>query len=79
MDFPAREAELVATPPELIEALGVAPVEVLTNSRDYLALIKSAAVLRTLAPDMAAIARIERSGVIVTVSIQLRRDSTWHR
>jgi PhzF family phenazine biosynthesis protein len=66
MDFPAREAELVATPPELIEALGVAPVEVLTNSRDYLALMESAAVLRTLAPDMAAIGRIERSGVIVT-------------
>jgi PhzF family phenazine biosynthesis protein len=66
MDFPARAAELVATPPELIEALGVTPVEVLTNSRDYLALMESAAVLRTLAPDMAAIARIERSGVIVT-------------
>jgi predicted PhzF superfamily epimerase YddE/YHI9 len=28
--------------------------------------MESAAVLRTLAPDMAAIARIERSGVIVT-------------
>jgi PhzF family phenazine biosynthesis protein len=66
MDFPARGAELVATPPALIEALGAAPVEVLTNSRDYLALMASAAVLRTLAPDMAAIARIERSGVIVT-------------
>jgi PhzF family phenazine biosynthesis protein len=66
MNFPARGAELVATPPELIEALGAAPVEVLTNSRDYLALMASAAVLRTLAPDMAAIARIERSGVIVT-------------
>ena len=47
-------------------ASAAVPVEVLTNSRDYLALMASAAVLRTLTPDMAAIARIERSGVIVT-------------
>ena len=66
MDFPARVAEPVIPPPELIEALGVAPVEVLTHSRDYLALLESAVVLRKLAPDMAAIARIEGGGVIVT-------------
>ena len=66
MDFPARAAKLVAMPPELTEALGVAPLEVLADSRNYLALMESADVLRTLAPDMAAIARIERSGVIVT-------------
>jgi PhzF family phenazine biosynthesis protein len=66
MDFPARSAARVATPPELINALGEAPLEVLTDSRNYLALMESAAALRALAPDMAAIARIERSGVIVT-------------
>src|ERR1700722_2799329 len=66
MDFPAHSAERVAIPPELIEALGATPVEVLTNSRDYLALMESAAVLRALTPDMTQIARIERSGVIVT-------------
>ena len=60
MDFPARVAEPVIPPPELIEALGVAPVEVLAHSRDYLALLESAVILRKLAPDMAAIARIER-------------------
>jgi PhzF family phenazine biosynthesis protein len=66
MDFPARTFEPMPTPPELTEALGVAPVEVFTNTRDYLALMESAEVLRALAPDMAAIARIDRSGVIVT-------------
>jgi PhzF family phenazine biosynthesis protein len=66
MDFPARASERVSTPPELTTALGVAPIEVTTNSRDYLALMENAEVLRALAPDMAAIARIERSGVIVT-------------
>ena len=66
MDFPACVAEPVIPPPELIEALGVAPVEVLTHSGDYLALLESAVVLRKLAPNMAAIARIEGGGVIVT-------------
>jgi PhzF family phenazine biosynthesis protein len=66
MDFPARTFEPVPTPQELTEALGVAPIEVFTNNRDYLALMESAEVLRALAPDMAAIARIDRSGVIVT-------------
>jgi PhzF family phenazine biosynthesis protein len=66
MDFPARASEPVPTPPELTEALGVAPIEVRTNTRDYLALMENADVLRALTPDMAAIARIERSGVIVT-------------
>src|ERR1700722_13087804 len=66
MDFPARPAEPVSTLPALAEALGGSPVEVCTNTRNYLALIDNAEVLRGLAPDMAAIARIERSGVIVT-------------
>ena len=66
MDFPALVAEPVTPPPELIEALGVAPVEVLAHSCDYLALLESAVLLRKLAPDMAAIARIDRGGVIVT-------------
>lgn len=66
MDFPTRSFEPVATPPALTEALGVSPVEVFTNARTHLALMESEEVLRALAPDMALIARIDRSGVIVT-------------
>jgi PhzF family phenazine biosynthesis protein len=68
MDFPARTAEMVAAPPGLAEALGAVPLEVCANSFNYLATLQSAQVLRSLKPDMAAIARIDRSGVIVTAA-----------
>ena len=42
-------------------------MEVFGNAFNYLALLESPQVLRQLAPDMAAIARIDRAGVIVTV------------
>lgn len=66
MDFPARPSEPVPTPAGLAKALGVAPIEVFANAFNYLALLESAPVLRELAPDMAAIARMDRPGLIVT-------------
>ena len=66
MDFPVRTSEPVKTPRGLAEALGVVPTEVFANEFNYLALLESGQVLRALAPDMAAIARMDRSGVIVT-------------
>ena len=66
MDFPVRRAVPVALPLGLAEALGVVPVEVLADSFNYLALFDNAQVVRGLRPDIAAIARMDRSGVIVT-------------
>lgn len=66
MDFPVRLSERVDIPPALAEALGVAPIEVYANEFNYLVLLESAKVLRQLAPDMPAIARLDRTGVIVT-------------
>jgi len=66
MDFPARTSERIPAPPALIEALGVVPVEVFANSFNYMALLESAHVVAGLSPDMASLARLERSGVIVT-------------
>jgi PhzF family phenazine biosynthesis protein len=66
MDFPARLSEPVPTPPGLVQALGVVPVEALANTFNYMVLLESAEVLRQLAPDMTALARIDRPGVIVT-------------
>jgi PhzF family phenazine biosynthesis protein len=66
MDFPARPSERVAPPAGLAEALGVAPIEVVANEFNYLALLESADTVRTLAPDLLAIARLDRPGVIVT-------------
>ena len=66
MNFPARQCTPVPTLPGLAEALGVAPVEVVVDGFNYLALLESAAAVRALAPDIAAIARLDRTGVIVT-------------
>ena len=66
MDFPVRTSEQVSTPPALAEALRIEPIEVFKNEFNYLALLGSGQVLRALAPDMAALARLDRPGVIVT-------------
>jgi PhzF family phenazine biosynthesis protein len=66
MDFPARRSDPVATPPGLADALGVAPIEVFVNDFNYLALLESAQGVRALAPNIAALARLDRDGVIVT-------------
>lgn len=66
MDFPVRTSEQISTPPALAEALRIEPIEVFKNEFNYLALLDSGQVLRALAPDMAALARMDRPGVIVT-------------
>ena len=66
MDFPVRRSEPVPAPPGLAKALGARVLEVQLNAFNYLVLLESAAVLRALVPDMAAIARMDRDGVIVT-------------
>jgi PhzF family phenazine biosynthesis protein len=66
MDFPARLIERIPTPAAVTAALGVTPAEVYINPFNYLAVLERADILRTLAPDLGAVARLERSGVIVT-------------
>ena len=55
-------------PEAIVAALGVTPAEVVLNSFNYMALLESPAVVRNLAPDMTAIARLDRPGVIVTAA-----------
>ena len=66
MDFPARPSEPISNVNGLADALGVVPVEVVANAFNYMALVESEQILRALVPDMAAVARIDRPGVIVT-------------
>jgi PhzF family phenazine biosynthesis protein len=68
MDFPARPSERITAPPGLARALGIVPVEVFGNAFNYLAVLESAEVLRKISPEMAAIARLDRSGLIVTAA-----------
>jgi len=66
MDFPARPSQPVPPPPGLAAALGAVPVEVVVDAFNYLVLLASAREVRGLTPDIAAIAHVDRSGVIVT-------------
>jgi len=64
--LPCPPSEPVATPPVTAEALGVGSNRVFVNSFNYMVLLENTQVLRELTPDMAALARMDRSGVIVT-------------
>jgi PhzF family phenazine biosynthesis protein len=66
MDFPARPSKRIPPPAGLIEALGTVPNEVFVNAFNYLALLENPQALREVSPDMPAIARLDRPGVIVT-------------
>jgi PhzF family phenazine biosynthesis protein len=66
MDFPSQPARAVPVRPEVATLLGATPTELLANEGNYLAVMESAAVVRRLAPDMDAIARLDRAGLIVT-------------
>jgi predicted PhzF superfamily epimerase YddE/YHI9 len=68
MDFPTRPSVSVATPPGLAAALGVAPSEVVANEFNYLALLSGPRAVRELEPDIAAVARLDRRGLIVTAA-----------
>ena len=66
MDFPVRPFERVPAPAGLTGALGAAAVEVLADASNYTVLLENAQAVRSLAPDLAAIARFDRGGVVVT-------------
>jgi PhzF family phenazine biosynthesis protein len=66
LDFPARPSEQVAPPAGLADALGADPLEVTANEHNYLAVLEHEQLVRTLTPDVAGVARLDRYGVIVT-------------
>src|SRR5690348_5862448 len=68
MDLPARTVGTVSQPLALSAALGVSPVETATDGNNYLALLPSADDVRSLEPDLAGIARLDRTGVVVTAA-----------
>jgi len=65
LDFPALKRERVADDPDVVAALGVAPVEI-WDSMDLMAVFPSEAEVRGMRPDMAKVAALKTRGVIVT-------------
>ena len=66
MDFPARPARPVQPPAGLAEALGVAAQFIGRDEDDYLVEVDSDATVRSLKPDLTALARLDVRGTIVT-------------
>jgi predicted PhzF superfamily epimerase YddE/YHI9 len=77
MDFPARPSErMQRVPAGICEALGFAPLEVWRNEFNYLALVPELFSLYALSPDLAAVARLDRPGLIVTAQGEGEFDFT---
>jgi len=66
MDFPAQPAAVVEPPDGLADALGVAPLWVGRSAADVLVEVADEKTVRTIRPDIGALARIEARGIIVT-------------
>jgi len=66
MDFPAKPVTACEAPAGLAEALGCTLGPVGLNGMDYLVEVADAATVRTLSPNVSAIAALPVRGVIVT-------------
>jgi PhzF family phenazine biosynthesis protein len=66
LDFPAEPASPVAPPPNLLEALGVEPVNVGRNRFDFIVEVADEPTVRGARPDMSLLAAAPTRGVIVT-------------
>ena len=65
MDLPVRRAEAIEPPADIIQAIGAEP-ESAWAADDYMLVFGAADAVRSVRPDMAALTRVDRRGVIVT-------------
>lgn len=66
LDFPAEPATAVTPPDDIVHALGEAPVFFGRNRMDYIAELSAESGVRSLRPNLAAIAAYDVRGIIVT-------------
>jgi predicted PhzF superfamily epimerase YddE/YHI9 len=68
MDFPSRPPVPCESPVALLPALGLKTAHVMRSQRDYLVVVNHAEQVRSLAPDIAALSKLEMGigGAIVT-------------
>jgi PhzF family phenazine biosynthesis protein len=76
MDFPARFPAPMEAPAGLAAIVGAEPVEVLADAFNYLVVLDGARAVRELSPDIMAIARLDRGGLIVTAPGDAPHDFT---
>ena len=66
MDFPARPARTYPAAAGIAAVLGIKNPEVLNSEEDLLVVLDSETTVRKIVPDMAALAKIDCRGIIVT-------------
>ena len=66
LDFPSRPASPASAPPELLRGLGREPLEVFRSERMWLCVYASAADVRAITPDFAALASVVPGRIIPT-------------
>jgi PhzF family phenazine biosynthesis protein len=74
MNFPVRVPRLIPLPKGLTEALGIVPAETLDDGFNYIAVLHDMAAVRSLTPNIAAIALLDRPGLVVTAQGDQRWD-----
>ena len=74
MNFPVRVPRSIPLPEGLTEALGIEPVETLDDGFNYIAVLQDTEAVRSLTPNIAAVARLDRPGVVVTAQGDQRWD-----
>lgn len=65
MNFPAREPVSCQAPEQLVDALGMRPLETLAAD-DYIAVYESEDAIRKISPNMALLCEVGLRGVVVT-------------
>jgi len=66
MDFPVRRTEPTHTPDGLVQALGASIEETMWDGFNFIARLPRANDVRSIKPDLAAVARMPCAGVVVT-------------
>ena len=74
MNFRIRKPRSILLPGSRAEALGIEPIETLDDGFNYIAILHAMAAVRNLTPAIAAIARLDRPDVLVTVVGDQRWD-----
>lgn len=66
MNFPTDTLEKIPTPAEIIEGLGITPLEVFKGKTDFMAIVENQTIIESLQPDFKILEKLNGRGTIVT-------------
>ncbi|MFK7775165.1 MAG: PhzF family phenazine biosynthesis protein [Saprospiraceae bacterium] len=66
MNFPTDILEKVEAPTELIEGLGISPIEVFKGKTDFMVIVENQTIIESLQPDLRSLEKLNARGTIVT-------------